>query len=283
MPADALPCIRGRLRATILCLCLGVFFARESAAQKNAPKPRPKYSAWQSDEHTYFVASASDLGFLYFRPHATVGWGAPFWQFVGVDAYAISTNSFAAGYVGWRASLPWLDVQMGYRKTVGYDRRFLTKRDKYHAEDLHLGDGEDERSNYDVIELEITPAVPLFHGAVFAEIHPMWIEAPRDRHVFDEVFRAVVDSRFAMRNRLGYLYAFGETGQVKIGAMVEYVVMPGRPGNVTRVGPVGLMGLTKHWELLGTATFVAKSPDALGYYHGSYGLLGARYRFAERF
>jgi hypothetical protein len=259
-----------------------VLFTRESAADEAPPiEPPPKYSAWQSDEHSLFVASASDLGIVYFRPHATVGWGAPFWQFVGVDAYAISTNSFAAGYVGWRASLPWLDVQMGYRKTVGYDRRFLPIQDKYHADDLDLDTG-DERSSYDAIELEITPAVPLLHGAVFAEIHPLWIWAPRDRFVFEEAFRAVVD-RFSMRTRLGYLYGFGETGQVKIGAMLEYVVMPGRPGNVTRLGPVGLVGLSQHWELLGTATFVAKSPDALGYYHGTYGLLGVRYRFAQRF
>lgn len=281
MPTFVPPGIRGPLRAGCLCLCLGVLFARESAAEKPPQKPPPKYSAWQSDHHSFFVASASDLGIIYFRPHATVGWGAPFWQFVGVDAYAITTNSFAAGYVGWRASLPWLDVQMGYRKTVGYDRRFLPKQEKYHAEDLYLEDG-DERSNYDAIELEITPAVPLLHGAVFAEIHPLWIDAPRDRFVFEEAFRAVVD-RFSMRLRLGYLYAFGETGQVKIGAMLEYVVMPGRPGNVTRVGPVGLLGLSQHWELLGTATFVAKSPDALSYVHGTYGLLGVRYRFAERF
>jgi hypothetical protein len=268
-------------RQASLCLVFGLSLAAPARAQQ-AAEPQKKYSAWQSEEYTPFIASASDLGIVYFRPHLTAGWGAPFWQFVGVDAYAISTNSFAAGYVGWRASLPWLDVQWGYRRTYAYNRQFLTPRDKYDDGDLDLPE-DGERSSYEVIELEITPAVPLFGGAAFAEIHPMWIFAPRDRHVYEEVLRAVADSYFAMRTRLGYVYSFGTDGNIKVGGMVEYVVLPQRPGNVTRVGPVALISVSKSLEILGTTTIPISSPDDLGIYQGSYGLLGIRYRFAERF
>lgn len=266
------------VRAGLVCFCICSLVSGVSRADR----PEKKYSAWQSDEHTLFVASASDVGVVYFRPHLTAGWGAPFWQFVGVDAYAISTNSFAAGYVGWRASLPWLDVQLGYRRTHAYNRQFLVPRALYTDTDLDLPDG-GERSSYEVIELEITPAVPLFHGAAFVEIHPMWIQAPRDRYVYEEVLRAVTDSYFAMRTRLGYVYSFGESGSVKLGGMIEYLVLPQRPSNVTRVGPVILISVSKNVEVLGTITMVLSSPDELGIYQGSYGLLGMRLRLAERF
>ncbi len=241
-----------------------------------------KYSPWQSEKNTWFLASASDVGIVYVRPHATLGWGAPFWQFVGLDTYAITTPSFAAAYVGVRASLPWLDVQWGYRGTYAFDRRLLPPRSEYRADDLHLSDG-DKRSTYGVIELEITPAVPVLHGALFAEIHPMWFNAPRDVYLYEEIMRAVVDSRFAMRTRLGYLYQPDDDGMIKVGAMLEYMVTPGRPKNVARVGPVVLVGLSKHIEGLATATFAVSSPDDLGLYEGTYGFIGLRARFAQRF
>jgi hypothetical protein len=85
-----------------------------------------------------------------------------------------------------------------------------------------------------------------------------------------------------MRTRLGYLYGFGESKDVKLGAMVEYLVTPGRPKNVTRVGPVLVVSATQHIEVLFTTTVPVSSPDRLGIYEGSYGFLGLRLRWAER-
>jgi hypothetical protein len=257
-------------------VCLAILLARPAAAEEE-----PRYSPWQSKQSSWFVSSASDVGFIYARPHLTLGWGAPFWQFVGVDAYAISTNSFAAAYVGLRANLPFLDVQWGGRKVVPFDRRFLAPAERYRAEDLSLAAG-GERSVYQLIEFELTPVAPLLHGVVFAELHPLWIDAPRDQYLFEEMLRAVVKPPFAMRTRLGYLYAFDEAGNFKLGAMTEYIVTPGRPKNVTRVGPVVLVGLSRHVELLTTATLPVSSPDELGLYEGSYGFIGARLRWAKR-
>jgi len=241
-----------------------------------------KYSEWQSNEHTLFAASASDVGVIYLRPHLTVGWGAPFWQFVGFDGYLLTTNSFAAAYAGWRASLPFLDVQLGSRWNYPYDRRFLPPQDSYTADELGMRDGS-QRSVSRVTELEVTPLAPIFGGVAFLEFHPIWFSTPHDQLMMEEVIRAIVAPPFAMRTRAGYVYKFGDKDRIKLGGMLEYLVLPGRPSNITRIGPLLLVSLAPRLEGLFTTTFVLSSPDSLGPYEGTYGFLGLRVRWAQRF
>lgn len=263
--------------AAALLLCVA------GPAQAQPPEhDEEKLSIWQSDENSFFAASASDVGIVYARPHLTLGYGAPFWQFVGIDAYALASNAFAAAYAGWRASLPFLDVQLGARWNYPYDRRFLPRKESYTADDLPLKKG-DARSKNRVIELEVTPLAPLFGGIAFTEFHPIWLDTPNDTFLYEEVIRAVVAPPFAMRTRLGYVHPFGPGGRVKLGAMLEYLVLPGRPENVARLGPLLLIQATDRIEGLFTWTYPVKSPDDLGAYEGSYGYLGLRYRWVQRF
>ena len=262
------------------CLA-GVTFAR-GASGTPLEHDEQKYSAWQSEKRTFYASSASDAGIVYARPQLTLGYGAPFWQFSGFDGYLISTPGFAAAYAGWRASLPFLDVQFGRRWNYPFNRRYLPKKDKYRPRDLELTDGA-ERSAYAVTEGELTLLAPVLHGAVFVEFHPMWFDAPQDKNVFEEVMRTVVVPPFAMRTRLGYVYGAGDSQDVKFGAMVEYLVTPGRPMNTTRLGPLAVVSFRKDFEGLFTTTVVVSGPDELGAYAGSYGFLGVRYRWAQRF
>lgn len=272
VPPGAVP----RWITTAAAVALAWSFGR--VAEGQSPDDEQRYSVWQSDKHTLFVASASDVGVIYGRPHVTLGYGAPFWHFVGVDAFAIATNEFAAAYVGWRANLPFLDVQMGYRATQPYDRRELPVKDSYVADDLPRRDG-DENATYGAVEFEVTPLAPVPGGVAFAELHPIWVTAPRDTRLFEEVTRTVYVAPFLMRARLGYIY---DLDRVKAGAMVEHVVLPGRPKDVTRVGPLVLVSLAERLEGLFTTTVVVRSPDSLGF-SGVYGFLGLRMRFAQRF
>lgn len=265
-------------------LCLGLTALATPCAAQATPleHDEQKYSEWQSDEHSLYASSASDAGIVYARPQLTLGYGAPFWAFSGFDGYLLSTNGFAAAYAGWRASLPFLDVQFGHRWNYPFNRRYLPPKDKYTARDLDLN-GHDQRSTYDVTEGELTLLAPVLHGAVFVEFHPMWFDAPGDKYVFEEVMRVVVVPPFAMRTRLGYVYGFGAAQSAKIGAMVEYLVTPGRPQNTTRIGPLALVSFTKNFEGLFTTTVVVSGPDDLGAYASTYGFLGVRYRWAKRF
>jgi hypothetical protein len=262
------------------------------------PSARPSVvkrglSAWESDEDTFFATVASDIGFIYLRPRVTLGYGSPYWKFVGIDTYFLATNSFVSPYVGWRASFPFLDALMGVRYVHAFDRRILPRQEEYVADsclfrspecrnDLALEPG-DTRSTYTAIDFELVLVAPLFHGGVFATAHPVWVDAPSHVRIYEEVLRVVMDPPFALGLRAGYVYGFGESQDVKAGFLIEHIIMPGRPANVVRAGPALLIGLSKHFDFLFAFSPVLTSPDSLGIFHGTYAYLGFLHRFSHRF
>jgi hypothetical protein len=239
-------------------------------------------SAWESDEDTFFATVASDIGFIYLRPRLTLGYGSPYWKFVGIDTYFLATNSFVSPYVGWRASFPFLDALMGVRYVHAFDRRILPKKNEYVGDELDIDPG-DTRSTYTAIDFELVLVAPLFHGGVFATAHPVWVDAPSDVRIYEEVLRVVMQPPFALGLRAGYVYGFGESQDVKAGFLLEHVIMPGRPANVVRGGPAVLIGLSKHFDFLCAFSPVLTSPDSLGILHGTYAYLGFLHRFSQRF
>jgi hypothetical protein len=239
-------------------------------------------SAWESSKDTFFTTLATDIGLGYLRPRATFGYGSPYWKFVGVEGYFLVTNSFVAPYVGWRASFPFLDALMGVRRVYAFDRRILPQQERYDGEDLDLEEG-DKRSVYTAIDFELVLVAPLFHGGVFATAHPVWVNAPSDVRIYEEVLRVVMVPPMALGLRWGYVYGFGASQDIKAGFLFEHVVIPNRPSNVWRGGPAVLVGLSKHWDFLAAFSPVLASPDSLGIFHGTYAYLGFLNRFSRRF
>lgn len=181
------------LRCWLVGLGLGLLVPRVAlaAAPTKPESSEPQYSPWQSKKATPFASLATDVGVVYARPRLTLGYGAPFWNFVGIDAYWLTTNSFSAPYVGWRASLPFLDTFFGVRRTIPFDRRFLGKQEKYSDTDLGLENG-GERSTYTAVDFELDLAAPVAHGGAFLGVHPVLIDVPRDTYVYEEVLRVVM-------------------------------------------------------------------------------------------
>ncbi len=255
--------------------------ADDSEADAAAP-PEPQYSPWQTDRATPFVSLATDFGVVYARPRLTLGYGAPFWSYVGLDAHWIVTNSFTAPYIGWRASLPFLDVTMGVRRTLPFDRRLLPPRERHHADSLAVPPGE-ERAAYTAIDFEVAAVAPLGHGGAFLSVHPVYIDVPEEHHVFDEVLRAVMKPPFAMGFRGGYVLGLDEKQDIQVGAGAEYVLLPGRPKGVTRVGPIVHLTFSKTLEGFFVFSAVVDSPDDLSIEDGTYAFLGLLHRWAQRF
>ena len=268
---------------SLLLALVGLVTPAFAAPPPSGEAPRPKLlSPWQSSKATLFASLATDLGIIYARPRLTLGYGAPFWHFVGLDTYVMTTNSFASAYVGWRASLPFLDALMGVRRVYPYDRRFMAPAGSHDGDDIDLGTG-DERSVYNAVDFELVGLAPALHGAFFLSLHPVWIDAPTDRHVYEEVLRAVIVPPFALGLRGGYVFGLGESQDVKAGIMLEYVVTPGRSSNTVRAGPVALVTFSQYWEGLAAFSPVFAGPDQLGVVHGAYAFLGLLHRWAQRF
>ncbi|MEB2313090.1 MAG: hypothetical protein OZ928_14665 [Polyangiaceae bacterium] len=275
--------LKYRLGACLVGLgLLGAAPARAESPERADDDAPKRYSAWQSDRATPFVSLATDLGIVYARPRLTIGYGAPFWNYVGLEVTAFTTNSFAQPSIGWRASLPFLDVILTGREVYPYRRRFPTPKEHYDWRDIHLDTG-GRRSVYRAIDLEVGAVAPVLHGGVFLNARPVVVDAPPDSPLYEEVLRAVMVPPFALGLRGGYLYGIGESQDWKVGGMLEYVVLPGRPANVTRAGPVAIVTLAKSLDGFAAFSFVVSSPDSLGIEDGTYAFLGVLHRWAGRF
>ncbi len=281
----AVPCSKPRALAFLLPVCLLVAATARAEERptsgKALPPAKPRYSPWQSSRATPFVSLASDAGFIYARPRLTVGYGAPFWNFVGVEAAVLTTNSFGQPSIGWRASLPFLDAILSAREVFPYNRRFMAPKDSHSSGDLRLDTG-GRRSVYHAVDLEVALTAPVLHGGLFLQAHPLFVDAPRDLHLYEEEVRAIMVPPFALATRGGYVYGVG-SGSMKFGGMVEYVVLPGRPKNVTRLGPIALVTFSKYLDGFAAFSFVVSSPDSLDIQDGTYAFVGVLHRWAQRF
>jgi hypothetical protein len=270
------------MRRWLLALASLLFASVASAEPPREGEPEPQYSPWQSKRSTYFVSTINDAGIVYVRPRVMLGYGAPHWQYVALDAHWIVTNSFTAPYVGWRASLPFLDAMFGARTVFPWDRRVLPVKDHYTGGAIGLHQGA-KRSTYQAVDLELALFVPMLHGVAYLDFHPVWVNASRDSRIYEEVLRSVIAPPFAIGNRGGFLYGVGSSQALKVGVVAEYVILPNRPGNVTRGGPIGIYTFDQHWEAMGFFSAVLDGPDSLGIWHGPYAGLGLTHRWAKRF
>jgi hypothetical protein len=138
-----------------------------------------------------------------------------------------------------------------------------------------------EHARYLAWELELSGLVPLFGGyAIWILDLDKTVDVPSGLAVYEESNRVVIDHPLLLATRWGYVYPFGKNGMFKLGAALDAIWMKGRPSGVWRVGPLGLVALTDHLDLLGLATVSVSTPDDLGFILGTWAVLGLRYKWA---
>jgi hypothetical protein len=250
-----------------------------------SPKPltpvntRPENGYWSTGDARWFLASKSDLGFFYARPHLAFGYGLPHWLWAGVDVNAMTTLEFAQVYGGVRASSPLLDLTFGVRDSFAYLRPFLVPRAAYNYEEVSGAPG--SKARYWAWEAEAAGVLPLPYSAILVDyVAARTLDVPSDRYVYDESYRAIVGKPFFQVLRLAAVARFLREGSLKVGALSEFLFSTGREKGVFRLGPVFALQLTDHLEVLGTLSMAYYSPDSLGLALGAYGLAGFRYRWA---
>jgi hypothetical protein len=253
--------------------------AQSDDAQANtAEGSRPENGYWSVGEPRWFVSTKSDLG-LYAKPYFSAGYGMPHWIWAGVDLNAISTTEVGQVYAGVRAASPVFDIAFGFRNTYSYGKPFLAPRASFSS--AQVSDAPGPNARYWAWEAEAVGFVPLPYSAIMLD----WIavgvlDAPRDRYLYEESYRAVIaDSNYTILRAATVARVLREDA-LKVGLLYEWLLGTGRNQNVFRMGPAASLQLTDHLEAVGTLSVVLHSPDALGIFLGSYGLAGLRYRWA---
>jgi hypothetical protein len=269
--------------ATLVLLTCAVVGRARAGPAAGLPPPagvvKHKLSPWDDGEPRPFVGGYVDAGAVFARPAMQLGYGRPHWQWFGVEAYALTTNSFFAAYAGTRASLPFVDFTMGVRDTWSYVRPFVPARGAYDASDVDRAD--DRKARYLTLDYELSGVVPLPGGyLIWGFVASRVLDAPAGMDVFEEGLRVVLRPPFVADFRGGYVAALGHEETVKVGVLSETLVIPARRATVVRLGPVAAVTLTAHTEALFVLTAVLHSPDTLGLFDGAYGFAGVRYRWA---
>jgi hypothetical protein len=244
---------------------------------KEPDKTRPRY--WALGDARAFTSLAIDVGFLYFRPRVSFGYGRPFWQWVGVDVNPQVSSSFTAAYAGLRLALPMVDFRVGPRFVFAFQHHFLEKHSNFSR--LQFESQEQARAQYLAMEAEVTSAIPAGPGSILAAASGTYLAGvPNGLLVYEETLRIIADAPWIWRGRLGYAVRLGVEGKISFGPVCDILGNPGRGIAILRGGVVGSAALSNHIDVLGSLVVPINSPDTLGIYGGDFAQLGVRYRWA---
>ena len=234
-------------------------------------------SYWGLGASRLFVSSTIDAGYLYFRPQIAVGYGKPHWSWFGAELYPSISGGGAVEYAGLRAALRHVDIRVGARYVISFNRHFLEPRVSFTRENVETRTGNPSR--YVGLDSEVAFSIPLPLGSIFGLVGAYGIfGVPEGSFVFEEGLHTVMKPPFIARARLGYALALGD---ISVGAFGEGITNPGRSKPVFRAGPSLGLQISDHLDLFATFAFVLGSADALGLLSGDIGTLGVRYRWAS--
>lgn len=242
--------------------------------------PAPTSTAWSRGEARWFVATLVDVGVLYLRPRASLGWGVPHHRWLGVDVNPIIASEGYGGWAGLRFALPSVDLRVGARRFIAFRRALLAPQSAFDRGAIERRVGPDAR--YTSLEAELTWAAPLLDaGHVIGEAALTWVTGVREGWwVYEETARAVVAPPWLWRLRLGFSFAAGFDGALSLAPVVELIGSPERDAVTLRAGILARVALYDDLEARATFVPALLGPDALGLAGADAFHIGLRWRWA---
>lgn len=261
------------------------------ADTSKAPIPPPREDAptmwidrnmtksWELGGPRLFFSTMIDVGYLYLRPRVAVGYGKPFHKWIGLEANPAISGQATNAYAGLRIDLPNFDIRVGGRQTYSFNRSYQAPRVKYDRYDLEST--EKARSFITTLETEANFSIPIGPGIVIGLASLSYIpKVPDGDLVYEETLRVMVQPPWVARQRVGYMFGFGEHRQASIGPAIDVLEIPERRSVVMRAGILTRFVLSRSFELRGTFMPRIISQDALGLLESDFTELGLRWRWA---
>lgn len=275
--------------AFVVALCVSLPAIGQDVLDVEPPTPAPPAAAgteqavvaryWELGRPRVFFAATIEAGYAYARPKLALGYGLPYWRWIGLEAWPLVSLNGVGGYGGIGGALPGFAFRAGTRYTHPFSRTFLQPRESYTRQDLDLVEG--DTATYMTLEAEVTGTVPAPAGSLFAVLTGYrTLLVPDDQYLFEENLRTVMKPPYIWRARLGYLFAFGRNAAIRIGPAADWIGLPGRDETVIRAGVVGSVAITASVEAQASFIPVIVGPDTTGLAGGDFGQLGVRYRWA---
>jgi hypothetical protein len=236
---------------------------------------------WGEGPARWFLATTVDVGFVYGRPRASIGYGKPFTSWFGLDVNPVASSNGLGAYGGLRLELPFFDVRGGVRYFSAFSRTYLDRKAQYDRLALET---ESDRGAAKVVTLETEAdlSLPLGPGNILARGSVSYVtNVPDGFNVFEETLRVIVQPPFVWRGRAGYAFRFGKYQQHSLAVVADFLHVPARDDYRTlRIGPVIRFVLSRRVEVRGSFVTTAYSIDKIGLRGGDFTELGVRYRWA---
>lgn len=233
---------------------------------------------WRDGKPRPFVASTVDLGFLYLRPRATLGYGKPHSKWVGIDANPIISREMWGFYGGMRMAFPHFELRAGARYSTAFTHSYLTPSPSISRLSLESSLG---AAHAMTLESEANAQIPVGPGHILLLTSVGYVSGvPAGSYILEETFRIVVAPPWIVRGRAGYAIAFGSHDQVSVALVSDVVGVPERRTVVVRAGALIRFALSRTFELRGTFVPRLLSPDDIGLLDSDFTELGLRWRWA---
>jgi hypothetical protein len=238
-----------------------------------------KRAFWRAGKQRWFFASTLELGNLYLRGGASVGYGKPHWSWVGLEGSSAISPNGGVTYGGVRFSTPWVDLRAGARYLFTANHSFLVPRETYTREDLEHRTLSDLR--YVTMEAEAASGYPVPRGVIFGILGAYRvIGTPQAFYLFEQTLQTVAKPKLLWRARVGYLARIDKWDMFRVGLAVEAIGNPPRGTVMVRTGPAVTVLITHHLEAFGAALLPVYNTDPIGTAAAQFGELGFRYRWA---
>jgi hypothetical protein len=253
--------------------------AADPAPVAEAPLDETLSLGWRQGTDRWFAAGLIDFGPLYLRPRLSVGWGRPFWRWVGVDANPLASGEGVGAYAGARVTTPHLDLRAGARWFSTFSRTLLEPRYSFNRLALDVRSG--PVSQYLSLEAELTGSLPVGPGTVLCVLIGTYVAlVPEDHYVYEDSLRLITAPPWIWVARTGYELAFAAHDRARLGVVAELIGSPRRDLVVVRGGLTGSLKLADILELRAALVPALLARDDLGAMGGQWFELGLRFRFA---
>lgn len=249
--------------------------AEREAASVTAVEPARCAYHWDRGRPRLALSTRLDLGALA-RVQVHVGYGRPYWMWVGIEAHALSTSEFGALYIGARASSPVLEVSAGFRFDEAYRRGPLPRQARYTDGDLASSSAP---SRYRAVDLDLYGVIPAGRLLLPLEVALSYLPAPGVR--YEEWYRIVATSHWVLAVRAAPLLVADNRRRHRVGVLAEWLRDLGRAVSTYRIGAVYQFAITPIVDLYIVGSLPISSPDGLSVWNDLYGTASVRYRWAS--
>lgn len=220
---------------------------------------------WKPAPARWFIATKIDLGFAFFRPRVSLGYGKPHHKWGGLDVNPLVSTSSGGGYTGLRWDTRFFEVRSGFVYLQNFSRSLLAPRQSYDRRDINTRIA--PNAEYVAWDSEVEVKVPVGPLRFVAEGQLFYLlNVQEGFNVFVDPLAVVMAPDWALRQSYSLHFPMTSPEGLVLGPAVEPIWVPGRGIDAW----IWRAGLTARWPLYDDVELrtnllpVVMGPDSLG-------------------